>query len=91
MDTALTWNYIGPYLAALSNGSRVPSFSRVNLAVDYSGIHDLTVYAKVNNLFDRYPPFDPIFLNFPGQPPYDPSLYNNEGRYAEVGLRYKFL
>ena len=91
VDAALTWNYTGPYLAILSNGARIPSFGRVNLAVDYSGVHNLTAYAKINNLFDHYPPFDPIFLNFPGQPPYDPSLYNNEGRYAEVGLRYKFL
>jgi len=92
VDAALTYRYSGPYAEEIVGvPPRIPSFGLFDLNLEYSGIQKLTLYGRVNNLFDRYPPFDPIFLNFPGQPPYDPSLYNNEGRYVEVGLKYKFF
>ncbi len=91
-DAALTYRFSGPY-AELIVGTppRIPSYGTFDLNLEYSGVPKLIVYGRINNLFDRYPPFDPIFLNFPGQPPYDPSLYNNEGRYVEVGFKYKVL
>jgi iron complex outermembrane recepter protein len=92
IDAALTYRYSGPYLEEIvGTPPRIPSFGVFNLSLEYSGIPNTTIYGRVNDLFDRYPPFDPIFLNFPGQPPYDPSLYNDEGRYVEVGVRYKFF
>jgi len=92
VDAALTYRYSGPYAEEIiGTPPRIPSFGLFDLNLEYSGVQKLTVYGRVNNLFDHYPPFDPIFLNFPGQPPYDPSLYNNEGRYVEVGLKYKFF
>lgn len=91
-DTALTYLYTGPYLEEIAeNGAHIPSYGQYNLTASYSGFRNLTIYGKIVNLTDRYPPFDSVFLNFPLQPPYDPSLYNDEGRYVEVGLKYKFL
>jgi len=92
IDAALTYRYSGPYAEEIvGTPPRIPSYGVFDLNLEYTGVPKLAVYGRVNNLFDRYPPFDPIFLNFPGQPPYDPSLYNNEGRYVEVGLKYKFF
>jgi iron complex outermembrane recepter protein len=92
VDAALTYRYTGPYLEEMvGTPPRIPSYGVFDLNLEYSGIHNLTVYGRLNDVFDRYPPFDPMFLNFPGQPPYDPSLYNDEGRYVEVGLKFKFL
>lgn len=92
VDTALTYRYSGPYQeAVIGTPPRIASYGLFDLNVEYNGIQNFTVYGRVNNLFDRYPPYDPIFLNFPGQPPYDPSLYNAEGRYVEAGLKYKFF
>jgi iron complex outermembrane recepter protein len=92
IDAALTYRYSGPYAEEIIGvPPRIPSFGVFDLNLEYSGVRNLVVYARANNLFDRYPPFDPIFLNFPGQPPYDPSLYNDEGRYVEVGLKYRFF
>jgi len=92
LDAALTYRYTGPYAEEIvGTPPRIPSFGLFDLNLEYTGIQKLTLYGRVNNLFDRYPPFDPVFLNFPGQPPYDPSLYNYEGRYAEVGFKYRFF
>lgn len=91
IDAALTYRYSGPYLEEMIGGTHISSVGLFDLNLEYSGVRHLTVYGRVNNVLDHDPPFDPMFLNFPGQPPYDPSLYNNEGRYVEVGLKYKIL
>jgi iron complex outermembrane recepter protein len=92
VDAAVTYLYTGPYIENIAeNGAHIPSFGQFNLSLAYSGFRNLTIYGKINNILDRFPPFDPVFLNFPLQPPYDPSLYNDEGRYVELGLKYKFL
>ncbi len=92
VDAALTYQYNGPYVEEIAeNDAHIPSFGQFNLSLAYTGFRNLTIYGKINNILDRFPPFDPVFLNFPLQPPYDPSLYNAEGRYVEVGLKYKFL
>lgn len=92
VDAALTYLYTGPYTEEIAeNGAHIRSFGQFNLSLAYSGFRNLTIYGKINNVLDRFPPFDPVFLNFPLQPPYDPSLYNDEGRYIEAGLTYKFL
>jgi len=91
VDAALSYQYTGPYVEAMIGGTHIPSFGQFNLDLQYSGFRNLTIYGKVKNILDRFPPYDPMFLNFPLQPPYDPSLYTDEGRYVEVGLKYRFL
>ena len=84
----LTYLFTGPYLLTQESG-RVPGYGQVNLTATYSPEKHLTVYGKVTNLLDRKPPYDPLWLEFPTATPYDPSLYNDEGRYVEVGLKYR--
>ena len=92
LDAALTYQYTGTYAEDLVlSGARIPSFGQFNLNLQYTGFKNLTLYGNIKNLLDHFPPYDPMFLNFPLQPPYDPSLYTDEGRYVEVGLKYKFF
>jgi len=90
-DTALTYQYTGPFTSTqqpVVPGS-VASYSQFNLVATYTGFKHWTIYAGINNLFDRTPPFDPL-MQYWYQIPYDPSLNDNEGRYAEVGATYRF-
>ena len=90
VDTSVAYQYTGPYAETIMGG-HVSSFGQVNLGASYSGFTNLTIYGRINNVLDRLPPYDPLFLQFPSQTPYDPSLYNDQGRYVEVGVRYRFL
>jgi iron complex outermembrane recepter protein len=87
--TTATYQFTGPYLLTQMPG-RTPAYGQVNLTERYSGFRNLTLYATVNNLFNRQPPYDPLWLEFPTATPYDPSLYSDEGRYVEVGATYRF-
>lgn len=90
-DTALTYQYTGPFTSTqqpVVPGS-VASYSQFNLVATYTGFKHWTVYAGINNLFDRTPPFDPL-MQYWYRIPYDPSLNDNEGRFAEVGATYRF-
>ncbi|HWX10666.1 MAG TPA: TonB-dependent receptor [Trinickia sp.] len=92
-DTALTWLYTGPYSQAFSvpgAENSVASYSVFNLMVTYKGFKHWTIYGGVNNVFNRVPPFDPVWqapLDYTG---YDSSLYSFYGRYAQIGASYKF-
>ncbi len=88
-DTVLTYLFTGPYLLTQESG-RVSSFSQFNLNESYTGFAGLTLYGTINNVLNRRPPYDPLWLEFPTATPYDPSLYSNEGRYIEIGARYRF-
>jgi iron complex outermembrane receptor protein len=88
-NTALTYLFTGPYLLTVESG-RVPSYSQFNLNENYTGFKNWTLYGTVNNLLNRKPPYDPLWLEFPTATPYDPSLYNDEGRYIEIGAKYRF-
>jgi iron complex outermembrane recepter protein len=88
-NTVLTYYFTGPYLLTQESG-RVPAFGQVNLNESYTGFKDWTIYGTVSNLLNREPPYDPLWLEFPTHTPYDPSLYNNEGRYIEIGAKYRF-
>ncbi|WMJ67716.1 TonB-dependent receptor [Stenotrophomonas sp. 24(2023)] len=91
--TALTWYYTGGYdqkasAAAQAVQSRVDSFSQLDLYLAWTGIDKLTVYAKVQNLADKAPPYD---ASFPGiRAPYDFTQYDLRGRYFTVGFDYRF-
>jgi iron complex outermembrane recepter protein len=89
-STVLTHLFTGPYLLTQEVG-RVSPFNQFNLNASFDLTRALKVYATVDNLTDRRPPYDPLWLEFPTATPYDPSLYSDEGRYAEIGVRYRFL
>jgi iron complex outermembrane receptor protein len=92
-NTALTWQYTGPYSQTFQipgAENSVASYSQFNLMVTYTGFKHWTIYGGINNIFNRVPPWDPVWqpeLNFTG---YDSSLYSFYGRYAQIGATYKF-
>jgi iron complex outermembrane recepter protein len=89
--TTLNWQFTGPYTLTQEPGpGRVGSYSQFNLSTAYTGFKHWTIYAHANNLFNRRPPFDPLWQYFPTATPYDPSLYSDEGRFIEVGATYRF-
>jgi iron complex outermembrane receptor protein len=93
-DAALTWEFTGPYAQNLlpqPAPAKVGSYSQFNLMVTYTGFKHWTIYGGVDNIFNRTPPYDPLFaqgsLDLNG---YDQSLYTYIGRFAQVGATYKF-
>jgi iron complex outermembrane recepter protein len=90
--TALTWYHTGGYdqkasTAATAVQSRVDSYEQFDLYLGWSGIDNLTLYTKVENLFDEEPPHD---SSFPGiRAPYDFTQYDLRGRAFLVGLNYR--
>lgn len=97
-NTALTWQYTGPYTQTFTfiptptpQAGSVASYSQFNLMVTYTGIKHWTLYAGVDNLFNRVPPFDAVWADGPlWQQGYDTSLYTYVGRFAQIGATYKF-
>jgi iron complex outermembrane recepter protein len=88
-STTLTWQFTGPYEQRIDAGSNVPSYSQFNLSVSYTGIQHWKIYAGIDNLFNHAPPFDPVWMyTYRGY--YDPSLFEDIGRYAQVGATYTF-
>jgi iron complex outermembrane recepter protein len=87
--TTLTWQFTGPYKQIIDAGSNVPSYSLFNLSVSYTGIKHWKLYAGIDNLFNRAPPFDPVWMyTYRGY--YDPSLFEYIGRYAQLGATFTF-
>ena len=96
-NTALTWQFTGPYAqtlatqAATAPSDKVGSYSQFNLMVTYTGFKHWTIYGGMNNIFNRAPPFDPLWAdNSLDQSGYDQSLYTYVGRFAQIGATYKF-
>jgi len=89
-NTVLTYQYSSPYTETINTPYSVASFSQFNLVTTYTGFKNWTIYAGVNNLFNRMPPFDPLWQGQPNGLDYDVSLYNTQGRFAEVGATYRF-
>jgi iron complex outermembrane receptor protein len=93
--TTLTWQYTGPYTNAIAdiNGDTplsVASYSQFNLFTSYRGFKNWTIYAGINNLFDKKPPFDAEWTSGADLTGYDQSLYTNEGRFFQIGAQYRF-
>lgn len=88
--TALTWQYTGPYTDVVDGTGKIGSYSQFNLFVSYNGFKNWTLYAGVDNLFNRAPPFDPNWSGSPSFNGYDESLYNYVGRYGQIGATYRF-
>ncbi|PCE22055.1 TonB-dependent receptor [Paraburkholderia acidicola] len=96
-NATLTWQYTGPYTQAILQPGQYPnlqssvaSYSQFNLFFSYTGIKHWTLYAGIDNIFNRAPPFDPVYMNSSYQTGYDSSLYTYIGRFAQIGATYKF-
>ncbi|WP_414448796.1 TonB-dependent receptor [Burkholderia sp. 22PA0099] len=93
-DAALTWLFTGPYAQNLLPApapAKVGSYSQFNLMVTYTGFKNWTIYGGIDNIFNRTPPYDPIFANGTlSQTGYDQSIYTYIGRFAQIGATYKF-
>jgi iron complex outermembrane recepter protein len=86
-----TWQYTSPYTQVIVPGTpSVPSYSQFNLYAQYTGFKHWTLYAGINNIFNRAPPFDPTWEFEGTNSGYDSSLYNYVGRYGQIGATYKF-
>ncbi|CAM2142908.1 iron complex outermembrane recepter protein [Pararobbsia alpina] len=94
--TTLTWQYTGPYSniiadqIGLGGTGSVASYSQFNLFTSYRGFKNWTIYAGIDNLFDKAPPFDPVWTLNPDLTGYDQSLYTNLGRFFQIGATYRF-
>ena len=86
----LQWQYTGPYSNALGLNYSTASYSEFNLNVAYTGFKHWTIYGGINNIFNRAPPYDPLWLSTTDQTGYDQSLYTYIGRYVQIGATYKF-
>jgi iron complex outermembrane receptor protein len=86
----LEWQYTGPYSDALGLNYTTGSYSVFNLNVAYTGFKHWTIYGGMNNIFNRAPPYDPLWVNATDLTGYDQSLYTYMGRYLQVGATYKF-
>jgi iron complex outermembrane recepter protein len=89
----LTYLYTGPYSLGPTNltgeTGRAGAYGQFNLTGSLEVLKGLFLYGVVDNLTDHKPPYNPLWLEFPTATPYDPSLYSDEGRYVEVGVRYR--
>ena len=94
-NVVLTYLFTGPYslgpASLTGQTARAGSYGQINLNASIGAFRGVSFYGLVDNALDHKPPYNPIWLEFPTQTPYDPSLYNNEGRYLEVGVKYRFL
>ncbi|AOK31150.1 MULTISPECIES: TonB-dependent receptor [Burkholderia] len=95
-NATLSWLYIGPYSQAILPSGNYPgmqdsvaSYSQFNLFVSYNGFKHWTLYAGIDNIFNRKPPFDPVYMSAYSTG-YDSSLYSYIGRFAQIGATYRF-
>ncbi|GFZ97501.1 TonB-dependent receptor [Dyella caseinilytica] len=87
--STVTWQYTGPYKQRIDPGSDAASYSQFNVSVAYTGFKHWKLYASIDNIFNRVPPWDAVWMyTYRGY--YDSSLYEYIGRYAQVGATYTF-
>jgi len=89
-NTTLEYQYTGPYTADADFSGSIASMSVFNLNVTYTGIKNWTIYGGINNIFNRLPPYDAIWTLENGNLGYDASLYNDDGRFVQIGASYHF-
>ncbi|MET0290207.1 MAG: TonB-dependent receptor [Pseudoxanthomonas sp.] len=93
INLGATWFYTGGYdqkasTAASAIQSRIAAYNQVDLYAAWKGVEGLTLFAKVENVGDKLPPYD---ASFPGiRAPYDFTQYDARGRYYQVGFDYRF-
>lgn len=89
--TGLSWFHTGGYdqkarAAATAVQDRVDSYDQFDLYVGWAGLPSVTLYGKVENLFEELPPHDAAF---PGiRAPYDFTQYDLRGRTYQIGFNY---
>lgn len=93
VSTSLTWYYTGGYdqrtVTAANVPRRVDAGNQFDLYFGYKGFEGWTLFAKVQNVFDEEPPYDPA--GFAGlRVPYEITQYDLRGRYVTVGFDYRF-
>ena len=90
VTTSLNARSVGSYrqrASAITSGApaKVPGTTFFDLYVAYQGIKNLRLYASVQNLLDQQPPWDSTqALGF------SQTQYDMRGRFARVGVEYKF-
>ncbi|MBD8880834.1 TonB-dependent receptor [Rhodanobacter sp. 7MK24] len=87
--TTLTWQFTGPYAQEIVSGPNVASYSQLDLLVSYGGFRNWKLYAGINNILDRAPPYDASWT-YVNRGYFDPSLYSYMGRYGQIGATYRF-
>ncbi|MEL1263326.1 TonB-dependent receptor [Pseudoxanthomonas putridarboris] len=92
-STSVTWFYTGGYDQRSVTGAAIPARvkagNQFDLYFGYAGFEGWNLYAKVENVLDEEPPYDPA--GFAGiRVPYDITQYDLRGRYVTVGFDYRF-
>ncbi|WP_109077551.1 TonB-dependent receptor plug domain-containing protein [Aggregatibacter kilianii] len=76
LGTDVSLSYVGKRIGTYPLRTKMPAYTLVNLGVNYQVIPNLTIYANLNNLFDKK------YENYLG--------YGQDGRNVYVGLRGSF-
>ncbi|NJC34488.1 iron complex outermembrane receptor protein [Sphingomonas jejuensis] len=89
-EAAVTWFHTGGYRQATVVGGqeRVDGYDQFDIYLGYRLTDGITLYGKVDNVLDEWPPHD---ASFPGiRAPYDFIQYDLRGRYFQVGFDARF-
>lgn len=98
-SASLTWYHTAGYrqrqITPGVNGvaDKVDDYNQFDLYLGYRGFERLNLYAKVANLTDRMPPYDPSGYTSSAlsqRAPYEVAHYDLLGRYVTVGFSYDF-
>lgn len=98
-NTSLTWYHTAGYdqkqITPGVNGvaSKVDAYNQFDLYLGYRGFDRLTLYAKVANIANKLPPYDPSGYTSSAvsqRAPYEVAHYDLIGRYITVGFNYTF-
>jgi iron complex outermembrane recepter protein len=74
--------------ASVPGNCRIGSFMTFDLTARWQATKNVEIFATVQNLFDRVPPFDPTTYGSVG---FNPLDYQGAiGRFVSAGLRAKF-
>jgi len=85
----------GPCAAVLANGQpgtnncKIASFTTLDMSTRYNWSKQLTLFASINNVFDKIAPLDPLTYGGMSYNPMDAS--GAIGRYFKLGASYKFF
>ncbi len=72
-----------------TNGCKIASFTTLDLSTRYNWSKQLTLFASINNVFDKIAPLDPLTYGGMSYNPMDAS--GAIGRYFKLGASYKFF
>ncbi|SDI92894.1 iron complex outermembrane recepter protein [Pseudomonas flavescens] len=91
-SNTLTWYYTGGYKQAYQSdypGSkgRIEAYNQFDWTLRYGGFKDLTLFASINNLENKTPPYDPVYSTTYS----DYTQYDLLGRYFKAGFEYRFF